>query len=315
LQVDEKTASTALADPMASVRAYLAAEKSPGTRRAYAADWRAFHTWCESVKEPPLPARPETVARYLALLADQGLKASTIVRRCAAIRYAHKAAGHEPPTASEGVKATMRGIRRSIGTAVTRKEPAVASVLALMLERLPATLAGTRDRALLLIGFAAARRRSEIAALDVADIAFHRDGMIVHVRRSKTDQEAAGAEIPVPHGVRLRPVAALQAWLEASGITQGPLFRPIDRHGRLQPGRLTDRSIARIVKKAARGAGLDEAVFSGHSMRAGFVTSALEDEVDFFKVMNTTGHKDVRTLRVYDRRARGFAQHAGKGFL
>ncbi len=304
------------ADPMGSVRAYLAAEKSPNTRRAYASDWRDFTAWCESIGESPLPAPPAIVARYLAQLADRDLATSTIVRRSAAIRYAHKAASHEPPTAAEGVKATMRGIRRSKGKAPRRQAaPAVAAAIAAMLEQMPRTLAGIRDRAILLIGFAAGLRRSELAALQVPDLEAHKQGLLLHIGRSKTDQEGAGEIIPVPIGRRLLPVAAVKAWLEASGIQDGPLFRPIDRHGRIGTGAITDRSIARIVKHAAALGGLDPELFSGHSLRAGFITQALEDGVDFFRIMNITRHTEVRTLRIYDRRSRGFEQHAGDKFL
>ncbi len=304
-----------LVDPMASVRAYLAAEKSSTTRRAYEADFKAFSEWCGRVGEDPLRTSPLAVARYLSELADQKLSVSTITRRAAAIRSFHLAAGHESPTAAPGVKAVMRGIRRTLGRKVTRKAPATSSPIAAMLEHLPAELAGIRDRALLLTGFACARRRSEIVDLNVNDLDFSAAGVVVHIRRSKTDQEGEGAEIRVPRGGRFRVVEALETWLAAAHIRSGPVFRPVDRHGHVGPGRLTDRSVARIIKRAAAAAGLDADAFSGHSLRAGFVTNALELGIDFFKVMGVTGHKDPRTLKIYDRRANGFAQHAGKDFL
>jgi site-specific recombinase XerD len=308
-------AGTDLADPMASVRAYIAGEKSDNTRRAYRSDWDSFTTWCEAQDLQPLPATPAAVARYLAHLADADLAPSSIERRRAAIRYAHKAAGHEPPTNSEAVKATMRGIRRTKKRATVRKAPAVAAAIAAMLEQLPATVAGLRDRALLLIAFAAALRRSELVDLKVNDIDRHERGIVLQIRSSKTDQDGEGAQIPVPNGVRLRPVAALDAWLEVSGIAEGPIFRAVDRHGRVSAEALTDRSVARIVKRAAAAAGLEERIFSGHSMRAGFVTQALEDNVDFFKIMGITRHVKVETLKIYDRRGSGFSKHAGDGFL
>lgn len=304
-----------LVDPMASVRAYLAAEKSSNTRRAYASDFADFSDWCGRVSEQALPASPVVTARYLAQLADGGLKASTITRRCAAIRYAHKAAGHEPPTGSEGVKAVMRGIRRKLGTKVTRKAPATAPTLATLLAVLPSKIVGLRDRAILLVGFAAALRRSELAALTVDDVDRRRNGAIFHLRRSKTDQEGKGRQIPVPNGKALRPIEALDAWLEAAKISSGPLFREVDRHGNVGTAALSDRSIARVVKRAARAAGLDETIFSGHSMRAGFVTTSLDEGVDPFKVMKITGHVDPKTLAIYDRRESDIENHAGKGFL
>jgi len=304
-----------LVDPLASVRAYLAAEKSSNTRRAYASDWADFLDWCGLVSEAPLPSSPLVVARYLAQLADKGLKASTIVRRCAAIRYAHRAAQLEPPTGAEGVRAVLRGIRRTKGTRPNRKAPAAAAAITLMLAQLPATLAGIRDRALLLIGFAAALRRSELVDLNVNDVERRGSGVILHIRRSKTDQEGKGQSVPVPTGRKLKPVAALDAWLEASGITEGPIFREIDRHGHVGQAALSGRSVARIVKRAARAAGLDEAIFSGHSLRAGFVTQALDDKVDPFKAMKITRHADPRSLAIYDRREVELEDHAGKDFL
>lgn len=305
-----------LVDPMASVRAYLAAEKSDNTRKAYASDWATFTAWCESRALPALPATPASVAMYLAQLADDGLKASTITRAASAIRYAHKAAGHEPPTGAEGVKAVMRGIRRTKGTRPRRVAPATADRVAAMLEALPIdTLIAKRDRALLLIGFAAARRRSEIVALDVDDVMRVKGGALLHIRRSKTDQEGKGAMVPVPNGKRFRPIEALDVWLTAAKITSGPIFREVDRHGRVGQAALTGRSVARIIKRAARAAGLDEAMFSGHSLRAGFVTQALGDDVDPLKVMKITGHVDPKTLAIYDRRESEIEDHAGKGFL
>ncbi len=307
--------STALVDPMASVRAYLAAEKSPTTRKAYASDFADFVAWCGRAAEQPLPASPAAVARYLAQLADRGLKASTIGRHAAAIRSVHRAAGLEPPTNSEGVKATLRGIRRSLGTKPNRKAPATAAALALMLEQLPDSFAGLRDRAILLIGFAAALRRSEIVDLKVNDLEFTPEGLFVTIRRSKTDQEGEGQTVAVPRGDRLKPVEAIEAWLAAVQLSDGPLFREVDRHGRLGAVALCDRSIARIVKRCAARAGFDAATFSGHSLRAGFVTSALESGADIFTTMNVTRHRYVETLRAYDRRAKAFKNHAGSKFL
>jgi site-specific recombinase XerD len=305
----------ALVDPMASVRAYLAAEKSSATRRAYKSDFDHYTAWCDTQQLQPLGTPPIDVARYLAQLADGGLKTSTIVRRACAIRYVHKAAGLEPPTNAEGVKAVLRGIRRTLGARPLRKAPATAAAIAAMLEQLPTTLSGLRDRALLLIGFAAALRRSELVDLKVNDVERRQRGVVLHIRRSKTDQEGRGQSVPVPSGRALRPVEALDAWLSAAGIVEGHLFRQVDRHGRVGARALSGRSVARIVKRAAKAAGLDESTFSGHSPRAGFVTSALEDGVDALKVMQITRHVDPKSLAAYDRRERELDDHAGKGFL
>lgn len=307
--------STALVDPRASVRAYLEAEKADNTRKGYASDFADFTTWCQAAGESPMPADPLAVATYLAQLADRGRKVSTIERRMAAIRTFHKAANHEPPTNSEGVKATMRGIRRSVGAAEIRKAPATSEILSAALEQLPDTLTGKRDRALLLIGFSAALRRSELVDLNVNDIEWRSKGIVLQIRRSKTDQDGRGEPIPVPRGAKLKPVAALEAWLQASGITEGPIFREVDRHGNLGAGALSDRTVARIVKKVLSATGIDIRTIAGHSLRAGFVTSALDNDVDDFKIMRITRHKKVDTLRTYDRRENGFDDHAGGEFL
>jgi site-specific recombinase XerD len=263
----------------------------------------------------PLPASVDTIAAYLASLAKSGLKASTITRRCAGIRYLHRMAGFEPPTSSEAIKAVLAGIRRSLGTAVTRKAPATAEAIRIMLNDIPNDLRGLRDRALLLLGFAGALRRSELVALDVSDLEETPDGLHIHIRRSKTDQEGAGDFVSVPHGSRLHPVAGVKAWLLAAGIGEGPIFRSIKKGGPVTPERLSDRSVAEIVKKRMEAAGFDPAIFSGHSLRAGFVTSALHHGADILRVMDVTWHREVSTLKTYDRRAKAFKQHAGEAFL
>lgn len=307
--------TTELVDPMASVRSYLAAEKSDATRRAYKADLENFNAWCGKVGETTLPASPEAVARYLAYLADGGWKTATIERRVAAIRFVHKAAGYEPPTNAEGVKAVMRGIRRRLGKRQVRKAPATAELLEQALNLLPETLRGLRDRALLLIGFAAALRRSELVALHVTDVSSRSKGILLHIGRSKTDQDGEGADIPIPRGGKLKPVDALEAWLKAAEITEGPIFREVDRHGRVGETALSDRSVARIVKRTFAPIGVKVEDFSGHSLRAGFVTTSLDRKVDPFKVMQITRHAKIDTLKIYDRRENDFDDSAGSDFL
>jgi site-specific recombinase XerD len=305
-----------LAEDLAGALAFAAAEKAEATRKAYASDFRHFRQWCRSRKVGELPAEPDTVAAYLnALATTAGLKVSTINRRVAAIRYAHRLQDLEPPI-TEAVKAVHRGIRRTLGTAPRKKAPATAEPIAEMLSHVPKdTLKGKRDRALLLNGFAIAQRRSNIVALDVEDLERKPQGVLVHIRRSKTDQEGRGRIVPVPIGSKLKPVAALDAWLEAAGITTGPIFRRIRRGDRLTAERLSAAAVALIVKTYAGLAGYDVDDFAGHSLRSGFVTQALEDGADLLKVMAITGHEEVRTLKEYDRRASAFRNHAGRGFL
>jgi site-specific recombinase XerD len=294
---------------------FARASKSAATMRAYQADAADFTAWCGRHGLEPLPASTSTVAAYLAGLARAGLKASTITRRCAGIRFLHRMAGYDPPTSSEAIKAVLAGIRRSVGTAVTRKAPATAETMREIIGDMPTDLRGLRDRALLLLGFAGALRRSELVALNVDDLEETPEGLHVRIRRSKTDQEGAGDFVSIPHGLRLRPVAAVKEWLQAAEITDGPIFRSIKKGGSVTLERLTDRSVAHIVKNRAVAAGFDPALFSGHSLRAGFVTSALHHGADILRVMDVTRHREVSTLKTYDRRAKAFKQHAGEAFL
>ena len=150
----------------------------------------------------------------------------------------------------------------------------------------PEGLAGLRDRALLLLGFAGAFRRSELVDVDVGDIAETETGLLVTIRGSKTDQERQGVTIAIARGDIACPVKALRAWLDAAGIEAGPIFRPIDRHGNLLPSRLTAQSVANIVKAYAARAGFDASTFSGHSLRSGFLTSAAGKGASIFKMMD-----------------------------
>ena len=308
--------SQAFQDAMAAARGFALAEKADATRKIYRSNFEAFARWCESVGARPLPAEVSTVGAYLAHLASQKKKVSTIDRVAAAIGYAHRLRGAPSPLAAEPVKAVLRGIRRRAGVAVERKAPATARAITAMLKRIDvSTLRGKRDRALLLLGFAAALRRSELVALDVFDLEPTSGGTFVHIRQSKTDQEGAGHSVAIPSGGKLKVLEAIKEWIEAAGLEDnGPLFRSIAKGGRLG-GRLTDQSVAHIVKQAAKAAKLDPATFSGHSLRAGFVTSALEAGADVMKVMDVTRHTQVQTLKGYDRRAKAWRDHAGRGFL
>jgi len=198
---------------------FARASKSPATRRAYASDWRVFETWCADRRQAALGSSPETVAAFVALEAQAGTKPSTLARRLAAIRFRHKVAGLSSPTEHEAVKATMAGIRRTFGSAPARKVAMTAElVLAAVAGNAP-SLRDLRDRALLLIGFAGAFRRSELIGLDVADVEESPEGLLLTIRRSKVDQEGRGRKVAIPRGQVACPVKALKAWLEAAAIT------------------------------------------------------------------------------------------------
>jgi len=210
----------ALGPDLAAAVDLAQAEKAVSTRKAYGTDFRLFRTWCDTKGVSALPAAPETVAAYLAAQARTS-RPSTLGRRVAAIRYAHKLAELPLPTDAEGVKATMRGIRRTLGSARIRKAPAVAAAMLGMVAGAPDNLAGLRDRALLLLGFAGAFRRSELVALDVNDIEETEAGLRVTIRYSKTDQDGQGVTIAIARGDVACPVKALRGWLDGAGIDAG----------------------------------------------------------------------------------------------
>ena len=178
------------------------------------------------------------------------------------------------------------------------------------------TVKGLRDRALLLFGFASAMRRSELVALDLDDVEQTERGLLVTLRRSKTDQEGQGHTRAIPFGrnPKLCPVQALAEWLETAGITDGKLFRSVDRHSNVN-GSMSTKAVGNVVKDYAERAGLDPADFGGHSLRAGFVTSAAESGKSTERIMDHTGHQSAAMVRVYTRRADAFTDHAGEGLL
>jgi site-specific recombinase XerD len=313
---------------------FAKAEKAANTRRAYTADFAAFQAWCAGRGVSTLPATAEIVAAFISAEVDRGVKASTIGRRLAAIRYAHRLAGLPVPTEVEAVRAVIRGIRRTIGTAKSPKAPATNErLLAMVAAQKPdsgkskwvvesqardgangASLSFMRDKALLLLGFAGAFRRSELVALDVADIEETAEGLRVTIRGGKTDQECAGTMIAIVRGSVACPVEALRSWLNVAGIAEGAIFRRVNKAGKLGD-RLTAQSVALIVKACAKRAGLDPKSFSGHSLRSGFLTSAARRGASVFKMMDISRHRSVDTLRGYVRDAELFRDHAGSGLL
>lgn len=303
-----------LAESRRATAEFIAAAKADATRLAYAADWRDFKFWCASHELDALPASPENVAVYLSSLATGGRRLSTIRRRCAAIAHMHRQAGHDNPAAHTGVRATLSGISRMLGSAPTKKAALTADVLAIILRKIPTDLPGLRDRALILIGFAGALRRSELVALDVADVARHPKGIVLAVRRSKTDQAGAGKTKAIPHGKRLRAVAALDAWLDAAKITSGPIFRGVCGL-KVQPDRLCTTQVARIIKARVRAAGLDPKAFSGHSLRSGFITSAADAGASLQSIADHAAHEKLDTTLGYVQVADAFRDHSGKKFL
>jgi site-specific recombinase XerD len=293
------------------VRQFIRASKAENTLRGYQSDWRDFCAWCEAHGLGPLPASPEAAASYIAECAGH-LKPGSIQRRLNAIAEAHKAVGVESPTHSPIVANTMKGIRRMLGTAPAQKAAALTDDIRAMVNATDAGIIGARDRALVLLGFAGAFRRSELVSLDVEDCGFGKDGLTITLRRSKVDQEGIGRKIGIPYGSNPEtcPVRVLLGWLEQAAITTGPLFRSINRHGRVQAGRLSDIDVARIVKKLAERAALDSGKYAGHSLRAGHATSAAIAGASERSIMNQTGHRSVQMVRRYIRDGNLFRENS-----
>jgi integrase len=310
--------------------------RAKNTRRAYVSDWKHFANWCEIGGLTALPAHPMTVRLYLTELActcppepprlpttpppttpRQTYRVATLVRRLSAISTAHQMAGEHLDTRHPLIRDTMTGIRRAKGVAQRQAAPLTIDPLRAVLATCGDRLIDIRDRALLVIGYAAALRQSEIVALDVADLTVSREGLRVVIRRSKADQEGAGAVLAVDRtGTPTCPVAAYMAWLEASGITAGAVFRRVDRHSRLLDARLQPEAVADLIRDRATRAGLDASeTYTGHSLRAGFVTMAASNRVPEREIMLQTRHRSHATLRRYVREGemwdRRFAARVG----
>jgi len=285
---------------------------SPATIRAYDSDMACFSSWCDAMGLRPLPAAPETVALYLAHLA--GVKShATLKRRIATISQAHKRAGYDSPTRSALVELTWKGICRTFGAASAQTTPTRTAEVRLMVEALDLDrLIGARDRALLVLGLAGALRRSELVALDVDDVVETVDGLRVNLRWSKTDQEGVGAKVGLPFGSDLLtcPVRAHRAWLAASGISAGAIFRPVTKGGALGLRRLSASAVAAVVKRSAVRVGLDPTNLAGHSLRAGMITSAAELGVLERDIMRHSRHRSIRVMRRYIEDATLFQDNA-----
>lgn len=303
--------STELARATSRAREYVAHSKAQNTLRAYRADWSAFVGWCRLTGQQALPAAPDTVAGYLAAKAQEH-KPATLQRALASIGQAHRAAGLDSPTGAAVVRETWKGITRTHGTAPRQKAPATTEVIRAMVATLPDNLLGLRDRALLVTGFAGAFRRSELVGLNVEDLHFGKDGVTVNLRRSKTDQQGQGRTLGLPYGSNpvTCPVRCLRDWLTAAGITTGPLFRSFRKGGTMQPGRLSDKGVALVVKKTASAVGLNPADFSGHSLRAGHATAAAERGADLGAIADQTGHKSLAMVRRYVRAGSLFTRNS-----
>ncbi|MAQ95625.1 MAG: integrase [Rhodothermaceae bacterium] len=348
----------ALAADAESARRFAEAARSDATLRAYRSDWADFALWCADRQLVAMPARPETVALYIASRAEAGpdgddgrptapLKVATLERRMAAISQAHKLAGVESPAlrSREPLHSVWAGVTRTLGTAREKVAPALAADVVAMAAvcdeavRLAETpeaeheasgargvaLRARRDKALLLLGFAAALRRSELAAVRTEHLGFTPDGLRLLIPKSKSDQEGAGQVVGVAYGSRAEtcPVRAVRSYLAAASREladhgrpsplSGSVFRSVDRWGRLGNKSITGRTVANVVKAYAQAAGLDPTLYAGHSLRAGFATTAARAGKPDRAIQKQTRHKSAAMLAEYVREGRLFDENASEG--
>lgn len=309
-------ANPVAAEAIAAARAYARAALAAETRRAYAADWVHFSEWCRGAGCAPLPAEPGAVAAYLA--AQAGLYSrSALARRLAAIGHAHRLRGLAWSAGHPAIRTTLRGIHRTHPDRPRQAAALTSAELRRLIAACPGDLAGLRDRALLLLGFAGALRRSELVGIDREHLRFTAEGLRLLLPSSKTDPEGRGTELGISRGRRREtcPVRALEAWLEASACRFGPVFRKVDRWGTVEHRRLGADAVRAILLRRAAAAGLSVPAgerLSPHGLRAGFVTEAYMAGARDEQVMDHTRHRDLKTMRGYVRRAKLVTESATK---
>lgn len=319
LKVNPLTSSalTNLPDDIAERAIGLALKsKAEATLTSYRSRWRNFVAWCDTHELRPLPAAPTTVAGWVA---SSGASISTIRVTLSAVVAAHRLAQYDDPTKEEVVRAVVRGLRREQGSAQRQVAPILTETLRKMIHVCPETPGGHRDRALLLLGFAGAFRRSELAALELGDLEWRTEGLVVTLRRSKTDQSGEGRRVGIPYGSdpSTCPVRVLRSWLawmaqeadERAPLAPSCLFPALSPSGALGAP-LSGRAVAETVKRAAARAGVDSATVSGHSLRAGFATQAAMSGAAERAIARQTGHKNLQTLRKYIREGTLFRENA-----
>lgn len=305
-------ASPELLEILENAQNFLTTTVADSTREIYARDWKGFIRWCNSLGLPHLPSSPDVVACYFTALAMKDFRITTIRRHCAAIAAAHREAGYPTPTSHPAIKELLRGITRQIGSPAKPVDALLSEDIKRMAAALPDTFMGARDKALILIGFAGAFRRSEIVGLNVDDISNRDEGIVLLLRHSKTDQQGKGRWVGIPYGKNpdTCPVTALRRWLEVSELSEGAIFRGLDKHNHLVSDRLSRRSVGNVIKRAAEAAGLDPVKYSGHSLRSGHCTQASRAGVAEHIIARQTGHKSMSSLKRYIRLGRIFEENS-----
>ena len=298
-------------------------EYSRSTLANYKSSLLHLRAWLDSCGlSPELPLNAAVVADYLSAVSASGLSLETVKQRVKAISFVHEQHGFDSPTDSSLVKKTLKGMKRTrlddgLSNTSTSKQPLLIDDLRALVALCDvSTLSGLRDRALLLVGFYGALRRSELVALDVDHVRVNGRGADIHIRRSKTDQSGKGAVVSIlRNGSDLCPVAALVAWKQAAGITAGALFVRIRRGQSLTTERLSDRSVADFVKRYCAAVGLESDLFAGHSLRSGLLTSAAEHGVDIRMLAQHARHANVNQTMTYVAHANRFRNNPTDGLF
>lgn len=307
-------ASPELLEILENAQNFLTTTIADSTRAIYARDWKGFTRWCTSHGLSNLPSSPEVVACYFTSLAMKEYRVTTIRRHCAAIAAAHREAGYPTPTSHPSIKELLHGITRKIGTPAKPVDALLSEDIKQIIGAMPNTFLGTRDKAIILIGFAGAFRRSEIVGMNVDNLSYRDEGLVILLARSKTDQRGEGRLVGIPYGKNPNtcPIVALQKWLEVSGISEGAIFRGLDKHDHFVSRRLSIRSMGNVIKRAARSAGFDPEKYSGHSLRSGHCTQASRSGVAEQIIRKQTGHTSADSLKRYVRLGRIFEENSAK---
>jgi len=287
---------------------YIEKADAEGTRRVYASDWRHFNAWALRAGFEPLPASPATIAAYLTSQAG-GFALATLRRRLAAIARVHREAGHHFDSKDPIIRNALRGIAREHAEPQRQAAALTTAEIRQIVGTCDTGLTGLRDRAILLLGYAGALRRSELVGIDREHLKFHADALEILIPRSKGDKESGGQRISIGRGKAREtcPVRAVEEWLREAGIKYGPLFRKVTRYGTVEPNRLSAEAVRLILRKRAEMAGIQGTrlePISPHGLRAGFVTQSYLAGARDEEIMEHTRHKDVATMRRYVRRAK-----------
>jgi len=294
----------------------LQSSKANNTVRAYKSDFNDFGLFCAQNGFKSLPSEPKIVSLYLTHLSIKDIKMSTLKRRLVSIGVIHKLKGHYLDTKHPIIIENIMGIKRRKGSIQKAKKPLLINNLKILINVIDEynnqDIKKFRDRSIILIGFSGGFRRNEIVSLDYDDLDFVKEGLKINLKRSKTDQFGEGSVKGLPYfdNTQYCPVLSLKKWLEISKINSGSLFRRLSKGSKLLESRLTDQTVALLIKKYLKLAGIDSKNYSGHSLRSGFATSAAESGVEERIIMTMTGHKSTQMVRKYIREANLFKNNA-----